>query len=232
MHALCRLVGYCATTGLWGHLRAATDESRKKRNKKQNGLAHSRFIVCVTPKQKKNIAWFENQVLAEHVRKSQSTIYLKSHGCEHGFQNEVSLINFSTMFCKPCSLSRNRSHRDAKSARHMFVWFAKHCLAEHCLLFRGDADECQKQFCFVFRICFLFFDSRLWRPLGPPQTRVKRQETKRYSTFAVSRLCHSETKKTLLDSRIKFSAKYLKSHGWVHSLQNEMSLINFSTMFC
>ena len=138
-------------------LRAATDESQKTRNKKQNGLAHSRFIVCVTPKQKKNIAWFENQVLAEHVRKSQSTIYLKSHGCVHGFQNEVSLINFSTMFCKPCSLSRNRSLRDAKSARHMFVWFAKHCLAEHCLLFRGDADECQKQFCFVFRICLAFF---------------------------------------------------------------------------
>ena len=102
-------------------LRAATDQSQKTRNKKQNGLAHSRFIVCVTPKQKKNIAWFENQVLAEHVRKSQSTIYLKSHGCVHGFQNEVSLINFSTMFCKPCSLSRNRSLRDAKSARHMFV---------------------------------------------------------------------------------------------------------------
>ena len=145
--------------------RAATDESQKTRNKKQNGLAHSRFIVCVTPKQKKNIAWFENQVLAEHVRKSQSTIYLKSHGCVHGFQNEVSLINFSTMFCKPCSLSRNRSLRDAKSARHMFVWFAKHCLAEHCLSFRGDADECKKQFCFVFRICLAFFDSRLWRPL-------------------------------------------------------------------
>ena len=47
----------------------------------------------------------------------------------------------------------------------MFVWFAKRCLAEHCLLFRGDADECQKQFCFVFRICLAFFDSRLWRPL-------------------------------------------------------------------
>ena len=37
-------------------IRAATDESQKTRNKKQNGLAHSRFIVCVTPKQKKNIA--------------------------------------------------------------------------------------------------------------------------------------------------------------------------------
>ena len=102
--------------------------------------------------------------------KSQSTIYFKSHGCVHGFQNEVSLINFSTMFCKPCSLSRNRSLRDAKSARHMFVWFAKHCLAEHCLLFRGDADECQKQFCFVFRICLAFFDSRLWRPLADAHT--------------------------------------------------------------
>ena len=32
-------------------------------------------------------------------------------------------------------------------------------------MFRGDADECQKQFCFVFRICLAFFNSRLWRPL-------------------------------------------------------------------
>ena len=63
------------------------------------------------------------------------------------------------------ALSRNRSLRDAKPARHLFVWFAKHCLAEHCLSFRGDADECEKQFCFVFRICLAFFDSRLWRPL-------------------------------------------------------------------
>ena len=38
----------------WSALRAATNESQKTRNKKQNGLAHSRFIVCVTPKQKKH----------------------------------------------------------------------------------------------------------------------------------------------------------------------------------
>ena len=36
------------------------------------------------------------------------------------------------------------------------------------------------------------------------KTRNKKQETKRFSTFAVYRLRHSETKKTLLDSRIKF----------------------------
>ena len=83
-----------------------------------------------------------------------------------------------------------------------------------------------------------------WASLGPPQTRVKKnkkQETKRFSTFAVYRLRHSETRKTLLDSRIMFLAKhvwnsqsiiYLKSHGCVHGLPNEMSLINFSTMFC
>ena len=41
------------------------------------------------------------------------------------------------------------------------------------------------------------------------KTRNKNQETKRFSTFAVSRLRHSETKKTLLDSRIKFSAKHV-----------------------
>ena len=44
--------------------------------------------------------------------------------------------------------------------------------------------------------------------LGPAQTRVKnkKQETKRFSTLAVYRLCHSETKqkKTLFDSRMMF----------------------------
>ena len=76
------------------------------------------------------------------------------------------------------ALSRNRSLRDAKPARHIFVWFAKHCLAEHCLSFRGDADECEKQFCFVFRICLAFFDSRLWRPLLEklPNRRVIRRK--------------------------------------------------------
>ena len=37
-------------------VRAGANESQKTRNKKQNGLAHLRFLVCVTPKQKKNIA--------------------------------------------------------------------------------------------------------------------------------------------------------------------------------
>ena len=68
--------------------------------------------------------------------------------------------NFSTMFCLTCALSRNRSLWDGKPAEHLFVWFAKHCLAKHCLSFRGDADECEKQYRFVFRICFAF-DVRL-----------------------------------------------------------------------
>ena len=38
-------------------LRAATNESQKTRNKKQNGLAHLRFLVCVTPKQNKSAKW-------------------------------------------------------------------------------------------------------------------------------------------------------------------------------
>ena len=37
-------------------VKPGANESQKTRNKKQNGLPHSRFIVCVTPKQKKNIA--------------------------------------------------------------------------------------------------------------------------------------------------------------------------------
>ena len=42
-------------------------KKQETRIKKQNGLAHLRFLVCVTPKQKtkKNIAWFENQVFSE-----------------------------------------------------------------------------------------------------------------------------------------------------------------------
>ena len=59
-----------------------------------------------------------------------------------------------------------RSLRDAKPAGHLVVWFTKHCLAEHCLSFRGDSNECEKQFCFVFRICLAFLDSRLHRALG------------------------------------------------------------------
>ena len=75
-------------------LRAATNESQKTRNKKQDGLAHSRFIVCVTPKQKKTL--LDSRIM---FKRNMSTIYLKSHGCVHGFQNEVSLVNFMTMFC-------------------------------------------------------------------------------------------------------------------------------------
>ena len=66
---------------------------RESKNKKQNGLAHLRFLVCVTPKQKKTLLDSRIKFLAKHVWNSQSTIYLKSHGCVHGFQNEMSLIN-------------------------------------------------------------------------------------------------------------------------------------------
>ena len=48
--------------------------------------------------------------------------------------------------------------------------------------------------------------------LGPPQTRVKnnKQETKRFSTFAVSRLRHSETKKHCLIRESSFSETCVK----------------------
>ena len=36
------------------YLKPGANESQKTCNKKQNGLAHSRFIVCVTLKQKKH----------------------------------------------------------------------------------------------------------------------------------------------------------------------------------
>ena len=73
----------------------------------------------------------------------------------------MSLINVSMMFCLLCVLSQNSSLRDAKPAGHLFVWFAKHCLAKHCLSFWGDADECEKQFRFVLCICVACFAVRL-----------------------------------------------------------------------
>ena len=45
------------------------NESQKTRNKKQNALAHSQFIICVTPKQKKNIPSFENHVFSRKCAK-------------------------------------------------------------------------------------------------------------------------------------------------------------------
>ena len=68
------------------------------------------------------------------------------------YRKKVSLINVPMMFCLRCALSQNSSLRDAKPAEYLFVWFAKHCLAKHCLSFRVDAGECEKQFRFVFRI--------------------------------------------------------------------------------
>ena len=108
--------------------------------------------------QKKTVLDSRIMFSAEHLWNSQSTIYLKSHGWVHGFQHEVLLINFSTMFCLTCALSRNRSLQDAIPAGHLFVWFTKHCLAKHCLSVQGDSDKCEKQFCFVFRICLVFYD--------------------------------------------------------------------------
>ena len=48
-------------------VRAATNESQKTRNKKQNGLAHLRFLVCVTPKQKRTLLDSRIKFLAKHV---------------------------------------------------------------------------------------------------------------------------------------------------------------------
>ena len=79
-------------------------------------------------------------------------------------------------------LSRNRSLRAAKPARHIFVWFVKHCLAEHCLSFRGDADECEKQFC--FRVSHLF--SVFWLSFVAA---LREQETGKSSILAILLIC-------------------------------------------
>ena len=90
----------------------------------------------------------------EHVRNKDQCLCFS-------LSTKVLLINVSTMFCLLCALSQNSSLRDAKPAGHLFVWFSKHCLAKDFLSFRGDADECEKQFHFVFCICLAFFDVRL-----------------------------------------------------------------------
>ena len=118
-------------------------------------LAHLQFLVCVTPKQKNCL-----------IRETANQQSISSHMVVYiACKIRCRWLTFRRCFVNR-ALSRNRSLRDAKPARHLFVWLAKHCLAEHCLSFRGDADECEKQFCFVFRICLAFFDSRLWRPLA------------------------------------------------------------------
>ena len=147
-------------------LRAATNESQKTRNKNQETKRLSTFAI---PRLR------HSETKKKHCLIRESSF--QRNMCETANQQSISSHMVVYMACKMrcrwltfrrCfvnrALSLNRSLRDAKPARHLFVWFAKHCLAEHCLSFRGDADECEKQFCFVFRICLAFFDSRLWRP--------------------------------------------------------------------
>ena len=42
-------------------------KKHETRNKKQNGLAHLRFLVCVTPKQQKTLLDLRIKFLAKHV---------------------------------------------------------------------------------------------------------------------------------------------------------------------
>ena len=93
-------------------LKPSANERQKTRNKKHETKRFSTYIRGLSSaslqNKKKCFAkrCFANQTVldsinmfsAEHVRNSQSTIYAKSHGCVHGFQHEVSLINVSTMF--------------------------------------------------------------------------------------------------------------------------------------
>ena len=100
-------------------------QKHETRNKTVYRLRHceTKNKHCFAKRCFRNQAVFDSRIMfsSEHVRKSQSTIYLKSHGCVHGFQQEVSLIYVSTMFCLPCALSRNSSLRDTKPAGRLFV---------------------------------------------------------------------------------------------------------------
>ena len=134
--------------------------NERKKNTKQKGLAHPRFIVCVTQNQKKCFAkllyiCFGNQTVfdsrnifsSEYVRNNQSTIYLKSHDCVHGFQHEKSLINVYRV-------------RYPETAHFEMQNRLNICLIRETLcIVSGDADECEKQFRFVFRICLAFLTS-------------------------------------------------------------------------
>ena len=115
------------------HLKPSANERQKTQNKKHETKQFSlsavyRLCHCETKehcfaKRFGNQTVFDsrNMFSSEHVRNSQSTIYIKSHGRVHGRIHEVSLINASTMFCLPCALARNSSLRDAKLAGYLFV---------------------------------------------------------------------------------------------------------------
>ena len=72
-----------------------------------------RFVVCVTPKQKKNIVSRNvsriKQCLVRETRFHRNTWKSKDQWLCFSLSTKVSLINVSTMFCLPCVLSRNSS---------------------------------------------------------------------------------------------------------------------------
>ena len=63
---------------MWMRVRAGANESQKTRNKKQNGLAHSRFIVCVTLKKKKKLLDSRIMIKGRHRRESKNAKQMRN----------------------------------------------------------------------------------------------------------------------------------------------------------
>ena len=101
-------------------LRAAANESQKTRNKKQNGLAHSRFIVCVSPKQKKHCL-IRGSGFKRNMCETANQQSISSHMVVYmAYKMRCRRLTFRRRFVNR-ALSRNRSLRDAKPTRHLFV---------------------------------------------------------------------------------------------------------------
>ena len=81
---------------------------RESKNKKQETpnktVWHIRGLSSVSLRNKKRKTLLDSRImfLAEHVRNTQSTIYLKSHGCVHGLHNDVSLCAIHKYFTSRC----------------------------------------------------------------------------------------------------------------------------------
>ena len=102
-------------------LRAATNESQETRIKKQNGLAHSRFLVCVTPKQKKKHCLIQESSFQRNMCETANQRSISSHMVVYmACKMRCRGLTFRRCFVNRV-LSRNRSLRDAKPARHLFV---------------------------------------------------------------------------------------------------------------
>ena len=108
-------------------LRPSANERQKTRNTKENGLAHPRFIVCVTPKINKikkhcfAKRYFGNQTVFDSKNMFSSEHVRNKDQCLCFSLSTRGIADLSVMFCLLCALCQNSLFRDAKPARHLFL---------------------------------------------------------------------------------------------------------------